>query len=78
MSHPIPVKARGIPCYAHVHHFEDELDEYGYTYDLDYSLTDSRDKPVSWIESKMTQRDWDKVDTQIIEYYDALIDEYLG
>lgn len=76
----LPVKARGIPCFAVVTHFEREyIDHYyygGYSYDVDYELVDRRGKAVPWIESKMTKLDWEEVENQIIKLQEDCEDYY--
>jgi hypothetical protein len=69
---------QGIPCqvliasYSNVkgsysYNAPSDMDYYGYT-DMDYGILDRRGYPAPWLERKMTQRDRDRIEQEIIDY----------
>ena len=77
----VDVTARGIPCLANVKHYaffkgrgfyadsdwdaEDHLE-------LDFDIVDRRGRPAAWITDKMTDKDWEYVEEQILQHYEEM------
>jgi len=79
MPEYVDVIARGIPCLARIdrqiyvkpwrgdpRECPSDLDYYGYS-ELEYILCDRNGREASWIDAKMTDKDWEDVETQVRE-----------
>lgn len=67
----------GIPCIVRVTHYLDvpgcfsrnadsDLDYYGYT-EIEWEVCDRRGRPAPWLDRKMTDKDEDRIRTEIHE-----------
>jgi len=74
----IETRICGIPAVIRVTHYKhhkgtfdrnapSDLDYYGYT-DLEYEVCDQRGRPADWLERKMSDRDRDLVEEEIMRY----------
>lgn len=68
---------QGIPCQVLVTSYDNvkgsysynapsDLDYHGYT-DMEYEILDRRGYPAPWLERKMTQKDRDRIEQEIID-----------
>lgn len=75
----IDTRVQGIPCIITVTHFNkvkgshsynapSDLDYHGYA-DIDWHLCDRRGRPAPWLERKLTRRDKEQIESEILEYF---------
>lgn len=68
----------GIPCQIAVTHFkvqpplgrncDSDWDCYGYT-SIEFDVLDRRGRPAAWLERKLTPRDIERIEAEIIEQH---------
>ena len=74
----VQTRIAGIPAIVRVTHYikvkgshdynaPSDMDFYGYE-DYDFDVCDSRGRLAPWLEKKLTNKDLDRVHTDIIEY----------
>lgn len=68
----------GIPCLLGVTYFykqnpdynckDSDMDYYGYT-EMEYDILDRKGYPAAWLEKKVTDKDTEKMEQDIIDYF---------
>ena len=75
----IETTVAGIPCIigvtdyikvagSHIQSAASDMDYYGYT-ESEYVVCDRRGRPAPWLERKVSEKDTDRIDTAIAEYF---------
>ena len=69
----------GIPCIIGVTNYvnvtgdsraDSDMDYYGYT-ESEYVVCDRRGRPAPWLERKVSDKDTDRIETAIEEYFNG-------
>jgi hypothetical protein len=75
----IETNVAGIPCVVGVTRYnkvrgdaraDSEMDYYGYT-ESEYVVCDRRGRPAPWLERKVSEKDTDRIETAIAEYFNG-------
>lgn len=69
----------GIPCLIGIKSYfskkpdffskDSDVDYYGYT-DMDYDILDRKGYRAAWLEKKATEKDIDKIEQDVIDYFE--------
>ncbi len=83
----VKVRCAGIPCLARVTTYKvvppwkgsaltapSDMDYHGYT-EVEFDLLDRRGRPAPWLEAKLTSKETEKIEEQIIEYFSQQSEE---
>jgi hypothetical protein len=75
----IETRVAGIPCLIGVITFDSvdgsysadsDVDYYGYT-ESDWEVLDRRGRPAGWLSKKLTSKESDRIETEIVEYFNS-------
>jgi hypothetical protein len=84
----IETQVAGIPCIAEITYYNhvepwsgsaytcpSDMDYYGYT-DVEFQLRDRKGYVAKWLENKMSDKDKENIEQEIIEYMGSGLEDY--
>ncbi len=83
--HEIQSNVQGIPCLIGIGYYtkvagnpntwDSDLDYYGYE-EMEWDVLDRKGYSASWLEKKLTDRDRERIEIEISEYFKDLKNDY--